>query len=80
MHVLEYLAFVVTNVFMLSGMQQFTLRVAIDVAKGMHFLHTATPPILHRRLRSTNVLVCSLSLLSIFSLSLSCCVYHFMRL
>jgi serine/threonine protein phosphatase PrpC len=31
----------------------------IDVANGMHYLHTRTPPILHRNLKSTNLLVFS---------------------
>ena len=35
-------------------------RCAIDMAKGMAFLHTTTPPIVHRDLKSPNVLMCSL--------------------
>jgi serine/threonine protein kinase len=38
------------------------LAFAQDIAAGMHFLHTFNPPIIHRDLKSPNVLVCSLSL------------------
>lgn len=33
------------------------LGIAVDAAKGMHFLHTCTPPILHRDFKSPNLLV-----------------------
>jgi len=33
------------------------LRIARDIAEGMRFLHSATPPIIHRDLKSPNVLV-----------------------
>jgi serine/threonine protein kinase len=33
------------------------LRIARDIAEGMKFLHSATPPIIHRDLKSPNVLV-----------------------
>ncbi len=36
------------------------LRIAIDIAKGMSFLHTLSPPLAHRDLRSPNVLLMSL--------------------
>lgn len=31
------------------------IRVAIDVAQGMSFLHSAVPPVLHRDLKSPNI-------------------------
>ena len=33
------------------------LRLALDAAKGMHYLHTRQPPVLHRDLKSANLLV-----------------------
>lgn len=33
------------------------LRIALDVARGMNFLHTSTPVIIHRDLKSLNILV-----------------------
>jgi serine/threonine protein kinase len=33
------------------------LKIAIDIANGMAFLHSAKPPIVHRDLKSPNVLV-----------------------
>ena len=39
----------------------FRWRCAIDIAKGMNFLHTTTPPIIHRDLKSPNILVSSMS-------------------
>jgi serine/threonine protein kinase len=32
-------------------------RIALDVAKGMNYLHSFQPPIVHRDLRSPNVFV-----------------------
>eukprot|EP01117_Protostelium_nocturnum_P011694 TRINITY_DN4256_c3_g1_i11.p1 TRINITY_DN4256_c3_g1~~TRINITY_DN4256_c3_g1_i11.p1 ORF type:complete len:1743 (-),score=580.06 TRINITY_DN4256_c3_g1_i11:39-5267(-) len=37
------------------------MRIAVDIAQGMHFLHTQTPPVLHRDLKSPNILLASLS-------------------
>ena len=33
------------------------LRLALDAAKGMHYLHTRQPPVIHRDLKSANLLV-----------------------
>ena len=33
------------------------VRMAVDIAKGMHYLHCSTPPIVHRDLKSPNILV-----------------------
>lgn len=33
------------------------LKLALDAAKGMHYLHTRQPPVLHRDLKSANLLV-----------------------
>ena len=33
------------------------LRIALDVARGMNFLHTSTPVIIHRDLKSLNILI-----------------------
>jgi len=42
-----------------NSQSEITERInfAIDVAKGMEFLHTRTPPIIHRDLKSVNVLL-----------------------
>ncbi len=37
------------------------LRLAKDIAKGVAFLHSCSPPIVHRDLKSPNVLVLLLS-------------------
>ena len=34
------------------------LRIAMDIAQGMLFLHSSTPPIVHRDLKTPNILVC----------------------
>ena len=36
---------------------QRRIRIALDVARGMNFLHTSTPVIIHRDLKSLNILV-----------------------
>ena len=36
---------------------QRRVRIALDVARGMNFLHTSTPIIIHRDLKSLNILV-----------------------
>ena len=35
----------------------FRLRLALDIAKGMRYLQEICPPIMHRDLRSHNILV-----------------------
>src|SRR5262249_27391036 len=35
------------------------IRIATDIALGMNFLHTATPPIVHNDLKSPNILLAS---------------------
>lgn len=37
---------------------RYRLRIALDVAKGMRYLQNISPPIIHRDLRSPNILVC----------------------
>ena len=37
--------------------EQRRMRMALDVAKGMHYLHSCTPIIVHRDLKSPNLLV-----------------------
>lgn len=36
---------------------QQKLKVALDIAKGCFFLHTSTPPIVHKDLKSLNILL-----------------------
>jgi len=43
--------------------------IAIDIAKGMNYLHSFNPPVIHRDLKSSNVLVHILFSLSLFPLS-----------
>ena len=38
---------------------QIRYKLAIDMARGMAFLHSINPPLLHRDLKSPNVLVCT---------------------
>ena len=33
------------------------IKIAFDIAKGMNFLHTTTPPIIHRDLKTPNILL-----------------------
>lgn len=42
------------------------IRIARDVAKGIRYLHQLTPPIIHRDLRSPNIFVLTLTLLTRF--------------
>ena len=41
------------------AMHDLAVKVILDIAKGMEFLHAQTPPIAHRDLRSPNVLMVS---------------------
>ncbi|KAK5582594.1 hypothetical protein RB653_004179 [Dictyostelium firmibasis] len=41
----------------LNGNWALILKLALDIAKGMEFLHSVTPPLLHRDLKSPNVLL-----------------------
>lgn len=38
---------------------EMALRIAMDICKGMGFLHNSSPPLLHRDLKSPNVLLAS---------------------
>ena len=40
---------------------EFIFEVLVDIAHGMNFLHSAVPPILHRDLKSPNVLLCNIA-------------------
>ena len=42
------------------------LRIILDIAKGMRYLHTLSPPIIHRDLRSPNIFVCISSFFNLF--------------
>lgn len=37
--------------------RQRVIKIALDVAKGMHYLHSLTPKIMHRDLKCANILV-----------------------
>ncbi|KAK5576072.1 hypothetical protein RB653_007210 [Dictyostelium firmibasis] len=39
----------------------FRLKVALDISSGMAFLHSSTPPIIHRDLKSPNILLASIN-------------------
>jgi len=45
--------------------QRLLIQIAMDVAEGMQFLHNTTPPILHRDLKSPNILVYEFSYVKI---------------
>ena len=50
----------------------FILSCAMDIAKGMDFLHSSTPPVIHRDLKSSNVLLRGdTALVSDFGLSIA---------
>lgn len=36
---------------------ELRLKLALDVAEGCEFLHSTTPPIIHRDLKSPNILL-----------------------
>lgn len=37
---------------------RMTLKICLDIAKGLHYMHSISPPIIHRDIRSPNILVC----------------------
>lgn len=39
----------------------YIITVLLDIARGMKFLHAAVPPILHRDLKTPNILLCEIS-------------------
>ncbi|KYQ90938.1 pleckstrin (PH) domain-containing protein [Tieghemostelium lacteum] len=41
----------------INGNWALVLKLALDIAKGMEFLHSVTPPLLHRDLKSPNILL-----------------------
>jgi serine/threonine protein kinase len=42
---------------MLVTLEDMTLRMAGEIASGMHYLHTRPRPVIHRDIKSENVLV-----------------------
>ena len=38
------------------------VKIALDIAKGLNYLHTQKPPIIHRDVRSPNIFMASLSM------------------
>ena len=47
------------NHHLLVTNRELRLRIALDIAKGMKYLHSLSPPIIHRDLRSPNIFVSS---------------------
>ncbi len=39
------------------------IKIAMDIARAINFLHSRTPPLIHRDLKSANILVRLLTLL-----------------
>ena len=39
----------------------YIMDVLVDISSGMRFLHTAVPPIVHRDLKSPNILLCRIA-------------------
>lgn len=56
------------------------VAVARDVARGMHFLHTQTPPKIHRDLKSPNILVRFPFFLFPFPFTTSNFIHYYLRL
>ena len=40
------------------NVNKYRVRFCIDIARGMNHLHKHDPPIIHRDLKSSNILVC----------------------
>jgi serine/threonine protein kinase len=45
------------SLFVSAGICDCRLSMALDAAKGMNYLHTSDPPVIHRDLKSPNLLV-----------------------
>ena len=42
----------------LLDINKYRVKLCLDVARGMEYLHNLDPPIIHRDLKTSNILVC----------------------